>query len=219
MSLFIGNIAHYLSKKDIEEAFNKFGKCEINYKGTYAFAEYEEEKNAGQAKCELNKRVIYGRNLNIEWSKKSKNYENKRYNHIRLRGKCYICGKRDHYARDCPDNRRKSRSRKYSRDKRKYRSRSRSHRYHKRNNSRSSSFSSRRNSRRNHRRYKRSRSISSSRSSRRSNISGRSRSKNRNENSNINENNNNSYIKGKDNEIKNEENQKENENIKNNETK
>ena len=62
MSLFIGNISHYLSKKDIEEAFNKFGKCEINYKGAYAFAEYEEEKNAEQAKFELNKRVICGRN-------------------------------------------------------------------------------------------------------------------------------------------------------------
>ena len=44
MSLFIGNIANLITTKELEDIFSKYGKCKINYKGAYAFAEYEEEK-------------------------------------------------------------------------------------------------------------------------------------------------------------------------------
>ena len=39
MSLFIGNIANAITAKELEALFSKFGKCKINYKGAYAFAE------------------------------------------------------------------------------------------------------------------------------------------------------------------------------------
>ena len=42
MSLFIGNIANQVSAKELEDIFTKYGKCTINYKGAFAFAEYEE---------------------------------------------------------------------------------------------------------------------------------------------------------------------------------
>ena len=49
MSLFIGNIANLISSKDLEDIFSKYGKCTINYKGAFAFAEYEDEKEAKEA--------------------------------------------------------------------------------------------------------------------------------------------------------------------------
>ena len=79
MSLFIGNIANAVSQKELEETFGKYGKCDINYKGAYAFAEYSSEKDADVAKIELQNKEICGRVLNIEWSKKSKNYEKYQY--------------------------------------------------------------------------------------------------------------------------------------------
>ena len=35
MSLFIGNISKNVRKSDLEESFEKFGKCDINYKVPY----------------------------------------------------------------------------------------------------------------------------------------------------------------------------------------
>lgn len=157
MSLFIGNIASAVPQKDLEETFGKYGKCEINYKGAFAFAEYESDKNAEQAKVELQNKEICGRILNIEWSKKSKYYEDKHRSDISPRGKCYTCGRTGHYARDCPDRRRRSSSRRRYHSRRRYRSsRSRSHRHHRRRYSHSSRSSYSRSSRKNrgHRRYR-----------------------------------------------------------------
>ena len=153
MSLFIGNIANEVSKKELEDLFSKYGKCEINYKGAFAFAEYSLDKEAEQAKVELDKKEINGRSLSIEWSKKSKNYiGSKRYEEISPRGKCYICGRNGHFARDCPEGRR-SNSRRHYHSKRRYRSHSRSHRHHHRSRRRykSSRSSSRRSPRKRYR--------------------------------------------------------------------
>ena len=153
MSLFIGNIANEVSKKELEDLFSKYGKCEINYKGAFAFAEYSLDKEAEQAKAELDKKEINGRSLSIEWSKKSKNYMgSKRYEEKSPRGKCYICGRSGHFARDCPEGRR-SNSRRHYHSKRRYRSHSRSHRHHHRSRRRykSSRSSSRRSPRKRYR--------------------------------------------------------------------
>ena len=187
MSLFIGNIANEVSKKELEDLFSKYGKCEINYKGAFAFAEYSLDKEAEQAKAELDKKEINGRSLSIEWSKKSKNYiGSKLYEEISPRGKCYICGRSGHFARDCPEGRRSSNSRKHYHSKRRYRSRSRSHRHHhkSRRRYRSSRSSSRRSSRRRYRKrsYNR-RSRSRSRSYYRKSKSRRSRKSYESENS------------------------------------
>ena len=65
MSLFIVNIANAITYKELETIFSKYGKCKINYKGAFAFAEYEEEKDAKLAKEELQNKEINGQNLNI----------------------------------------------------------------------------------------------------------------------------------------------------------
>ena len=172
MSLFIGNIANQVSSDELEKIFSKYGKVRINYKGAYAFAEFDEEKDAKQAKEELQSQTFNSRNLNIEWSKKSKNYEGKERNAPSPRGKCFYCYHRGHYARDCPERRHHSDSRRRYHSRR-YHSRSRSH-HHRRRYSRSRSSHSRSDRRRRyHRRYN-SRSSSDSKGSKNS---GRSSSK------------------------------------------
>ena len=147
MSLFIGNTANKITKKELEDLFNKYGKCDINYKGAFAFAEYALDKEAEIAKSELNKKEVNGRVLSIEWSKKSKNYTKKRYNESSLRVKCYICGRGGHFARDCHKKRRSDSYRHYH-SRRRYRSRSRSHHYHHHRRYSSSRSPSKRSSRR-----------------------------------------------------------------------
>jgi arginine/serine-rich splicing factor 7 len=142
MSLFIGNTANKVTKKELEDLFNKYGKCDINYKGAFAFAEYSLDKEAEIAKSELNKKEVNGRVLSIEWSKKSKNYTKKTYNESSPRVKCYICGRGGHFARDCHKKRRSDSYRHYH-SRRRYRSRSRSHHYHHRRYSSSRSPSKR----------------------------------------------------------------------------
>ena len=158
MSLFIGNISNSISSTELEKTFNEFGRCKLNYKGTYAFAEFDNEKDAEEAMNHLQKKNMGGRELNIEWSKKSKKYdEGKRHRRdVSPRGRCFNCGGRGHFARDCKERRHSSRSRNHSRRYRHSRSDSRSH-HHRRHHSRSSSGSSSRSS-----------SLSRSRSPRRS---------------------------------------------------
>eukprot|EP00350_Pseudokeronopsis_sp_OXSARD2_P011073 CAMPEP_0170555878 /NCGR_PEP_ID=MMETSP0211-20121228/14415_1 /TAXON_ID=311385 /ORGANISM="Pseudokeronopsis sp., Strain OXSARD2" /LENGTH=47 /DNA_ID= /DNA_START= /DNA_END= /DNA_ORIENTATION= len=46
MSLFAGNISKNVKKSDLQDEFEKFGKCDINHKGSFAFIEFESERDA-----------------------------------------------------------------------------------------------------------------------------------------------------------------------------
>ena len=112
MSLFIGNLSRETREKDIEDLFSPYGKCKINFKGTFAFAAFEEEKEAEKAKEELQSKKVCGREINVEWCKSKprgdRDRERERYkerdrDNDRDKGKCFNCNKYGHYARDCPE--------------------------------------------------------------------------------------------------------------------
>ena len=123
MSMFIGNLSSSVNVSDLEKLFGEYGKCTIKYLGTYGFAEFDEEKAAEAAFSHLQGKEINGKEMKIEWSKKSNRYEK---GSSSFSGRCYICGHRGHFARDC-------RRRKYSDDS----SRSRRHRHRSRSDRRS----------------------------------------------------------------------------------
>jgi RNA recognition motif-containing protein len=107
MSLFVGNISKNVRQYELEDQFNKFGKCSIKQKVTYrkitplaftcwflavtgkrvffdevltifnlvqdsfAFIEFESERDAEDAREELQGKNMGGLEIAIEWSKRS----------------------------------------------------------------------------------------------------------------------------------------------------
>ena len=54
MSLFVGNISKNVRKSDVVDEFEKFGKCDIAFKGgSFAFIEYDNERDAEDAMLDL----------------------------------------------------------------------------------------------------------------------------------------------------------------------
>ena len=134
MSLFVGNISRNARAEDIEKEFKNFGACRVKFKGSYAFIEYDVEREAEDAIRSMHNKSIDGRDLNIEWSKNSGRFDPShskkrkgRSNSPRRKDmkeeRCYKCGHRGHFAFNCLDYKRKS-HRHHSRS----RSRSRKHR-------------------------------------------------------------------------------------------
>ena len=53
MSLFIGNISRNADYRDIEKAFQSFGRCKFNPRGKYGFIEFDKELDAEDARDSL----------------------------------------------------------------------------------------------------------------------------------------------------------------------
>ena len=132
MSLFVGNISKSVTASELEKLFGEYGSCRINYKGSYAFAEFDHEKDAEEAQEQLQSKDMGGRKINIEWSKKSRKFDeskSRRRRSVSPRrndGRCFNCGRKGHYLRDCKSSRR-SRSRSRSHRRRRSTSRDRRH--------------------------------------------------------------------------------------------
>jgi len=141
--LFVGRLAKRTRTRDLEDAFEKYGRllrCELKFGGdnAYAFIDFEDKRDAEDAMHGENGREICGARVVIEWAKGGRRMMN--------RGdECYRCQRFGHRARDCPElydsRRRGGRSR--SRERRR-RSRSRSRDRRRRDSTRSRSRSPKR---------------------------------------------------------------------------
>merc|ERR1712166_432431 len=120
MSLFVGNISKNVKQYQLEDSFNKYGKCTIKQKGSYAFIEYESDRDGEEALEKLNGQDMGGLSIAIEWSKRSGRFDAKESHRPERKekqsseSKCYNCNKIGHFARD-RRSRRRSRSRSYDR--------------------------------------------------------------------------------------------------------
>ena len=66
MSLFVGNISKNVRRADVMDEFEKYGKCEISFKGgSFAFVEYDNERDAEDAMEEMQAKDMGGLKLNI----------------------------------------------------------------------------------------------------------------------------------------------------------
>ena len=54
MSLFIGNISRNVGASEFESNFERIGPCTVNFKGSFAFVEYKDERDAEEAISQLN---------------------------------------------------------------------------------------------------------------------------------------------------------------------
>jgi len=67
MSLFVANISKNVRPKDLKNEFEQFGNCTINQRPqkSFAFVEYIDERDAEDAKNELNDKNMGGLKIAI----------------------------------------------------------------------------------------------------------------------------------------------------------
>jgi len=49
MSLFVGNVSSSVSKRELQDLFEKYGKCRIDLKRGFMFVDYDDEAEANAA--------------------------------------------------------------------------------------------------------------------------------------------------------------------------
>ncbi|XP_063990653.1 serine/arginine-rich splicing factor 7-like isoform X1 [Diachasmimorpha longicaudata] len=183
--IYVGDLGSSATKQDLEDAFSYYGPLRNVWVARnppgFAFVEFEDARDADDAVRGLDGRTICGRRARVEHSNGKR---------LRDRGggsrrggaggrpfhpedRCYECGERGHYARDCPRHRGGRKRRSHSRSRSRSRSNKRS-----RSSSRSRSRSRSANDRRGRSRSK-GRSDSKDRSPRRTRSRSASRSRSR----------------------------------------
>ncbi|XP_016729761.1 serine/arginine-rich splicing factor RS2Z32 isoform X3 [Gossypium hirsutum] len=166
--LYVGHLSSRTRSRDLEDMFSRYGRVrDVDMKRDYAFVEFSDPRDAGDARYALNGRDLDGSRMIVELSKGvprgsggSRDYPGRgptpgsgRCFNCGIDGhwardckagdwknKCYRCGERGHIERNCQNSPKKLRPRSYSRSPSPYRGRSRSRSYSRgRSNSRSRS--------------------------------------------------------------------------------
>ncbi|XP_064091473.1 serine/arginine-rich splicing factor 3-like isoform X2 [Macrobrachium nipponense] len=130
--VYVGDLGSGASKQELEEAFSKYGPLRNVWVARnppgFAFVEFEDVRDAEDAVRGLDGRTICGRRVRVELSTgksrgRFRGPPPRRGRPFHPEDRCYECGERGHYARDCY---RYSRSRSRSRSPRRKRSYTRS---------------------------------------------------------------------------------------------
>lgn len=139
--VYVGDLGSNADKQEIEDAFSYYGPLRSVWVARnppgFAFVEFEDARDAEDSVRGLDGRTICGRRARVELStgKSARGYRSRGgrgRSPGRREDRCYECGNRGHFARDCRrrngggSRRGRSRSRSRSRD-REYRTRSRSY--------------------------------------------------------------------------------------------
>ncbi|XP_063242227.1 serine/arginine-rich splicing factor 3-like isoform X2 [Bacillus rossius redtenbacheri] len=136
--LYVGDLGSAASKQELEEAFSYYGPLRNVWVARnppgFAFVEFEDPRDAEDAVRGLDGRTICGRRVRVEPSNgmggkgRFRGPPPRRGRPFHPEDRCYECGERGHYARDCYRYRsggRSSRRRSYSRSRSRSRSRDR----------------------------------------------------------------------------------------------
>ncbi|XP_011498850.1 PREDICTED: serine/arginine-rich splicing factor 7-like isoform X2 [Ceratosolen solmsi marchali] len=148
--VYVGDLGSSATKEKLEDAFSHYGPLKNVWVARnppgFAFVEFEDARDAEDAVKGLDGRTVCGRRARVELSngKRSRDRGPPRRGAAGGRpfhpeDRCYDCGERGHYARDC--SRQRSSRRRRSRSKSRSRSRQRTKRSYSRSSSRSRSRS------------------------------------------------------------------------------
>ncbi|XP_053597504.1 serine/arginine-rich splicing factor 7 isoform X1 [Microplitis mediator] len=151
--VYVGDLGSNATKQDLEDAFSYYGPLRNVWVARnppgFAFVEFEDARDADDAVRGLDGRTICGRRARVERSNGKRLMRDRGSRRggggggggggrpFHPEDRCYECGERGHYARDCPKHRGGRKRRSFSRS----RSRSRSKRSRSRSSSRSRSRS------------------------------------------------------------------------------
>ncbi|CAH0554565.1 unnamed protein product [Brassicogethes aeneus] len=110
--VYVGDLGNSASKQELEDAFRYYGPLRNVWVARnppgFAFVEFEDARDAEDAVRGLDGRTICGRRARVEMSNGKNGNGRYRGPPPRSRGRpfhpddrCYECGDRGHYARDC----------------------------------------------------------------------------------------------------------------------
>ncbi|KAK4535347.1 hypothetical protein CDCA_CDCA04G1372 [Cyanidium caldarium] len=120
-SLFVGSIGPHVSEESVQQAFTRYGPCVVNFRGAYAFVDFERERDAEEAHRQMGAgkpaSMVDGTALRVEWSHRSAPGGHASRSAPAMNtagygasgggggggpGACFECGATEHIARNCP---------------------------------------------------------------------------------------------------------------------
>ena len=121
--VYVGDLGNSATKQELEDAFSHYGPLKNVWVARnppgFAFVEFEDPRDAEDAVRALDGRTVCGRRARVEISNGKRSSRDRgpprRGGSVRSYGedKCYDCGERGHYARDCAKHSRTARRRRF----------------------------------------------------------------------------------------------------------
>jgi arginine/serine-rich splicing factor 7 len=106
----VGDLTDSVTKTDIEKAFKKFGELQEVWLAKnppcFAFAVFKNKDDAQAAVKEMDQRTIGNSRVRVTIARPRTRGQRKRFD---PNMRCYQCGQRGHFSRECDYNRRRHR--------------------------------------------------------------------------------------------------------------